>query len=54
MVMTNVFKIIFLVLAILYGFGNLVRIKYRQAISSAQMFLMTIGIVGFIVLQFGW
>ena len=53
MEMTTVFKIIFLVLAILYGFGNFVRIKYRQAISALQMILMTIGIVGFLVLQWG-
>lgn len=47
-----IIKIISLAIAILYGFSNIVRAFRGQKISSLQMLLMTIGIVGFIVIQF--
>lgn len=48
----NIIKCIFLFLAITYGFSNTVKAFRKMAISEAQMFLMGIGIVGFIYLQF--
>lgn len=45
-------KLLCLFLGILYGFGNLVRAKRNLQISSQQMILMAIGVVGFIGLEF--
>lgn len=45
-------KCICLFFAIVYGFSNLVKAFRKLRISNAQLFLMGIGIVGFIYLQF--
>lgn len=47
-----ILKCICLFLAILYGFSNTVKAFRNMNISSMQLLLMTIGIVGFIYLQF--
>lgn len=45
-------KCICLFLAIVYGFSNVVKAFRNLKIYNAQLFLMGIGIVGFIYLQF--
>ena len=45
------FKCVFLLLAIVYGFSNVVKAFRKLKIYNAQLFLMGIGIVGFIYLQ---
>ena len=45
-------KCVFLFLAILYGFSNAVKAFCKLNISNIQLILMTIGIVGFVYLQF--
>jgi len=45
-------KIICLFLAIWLGFINLGKLKYRHAIPPMNFLIMTIGIVGFVVIQF--
>jgi hypothetical protein len=45
-------KIIFLFLAVLYGLEIVVKSRYKSTIYASHIVLMTIGIVGFIVLQF--
>lgn len=47
-----ILKAIFLLWAIVYGFGNICRAANKQDISAMQMWLMGIGVVGFITLQF--
>lgn len=47
-----IMKIIFLLYAIVYGFGNIVRAFRGTAIHSLQLVLMSVGIVGFIVIQY--
>ncbi|MBL4951055.1 hypothetical protein JK635_02220 [Neobacillus sp. YIM B02564] len=47
-----ILKIIFLFLAILYGLDIVIKSRYKNTIYASQLVLMTIGIVGFIVLQF--
>lgn len=49
-----ILKIFFLMLAVMYGFSNLFKVIVKEpcnSINNMQMFLMSIGIVGFIVLQ---
>lgn len=56
----GILKCIFLVLGIAYGMSNLVKILFglirggSQKITTTQFFLMAIGIVGFLALQFNW
>lgn len=56
----GILKCIFLVLGIVYGMSNLVKILFvlirsvSQKITTTQFFLMAIGIVGFLALQFNW
>jgi hypothetical protein len=50
--MLIILKILFLFLAVFYGFSNIGRIHYKQSVESMNIALMAIGIVGFIVLQF--
>lgn len=45
-------KCICLALAIIYGFSNIVKAFRNFNIGTIQVLLMTIGIVGFIYLQF--
>lgn len=47
-----VLKCLFLFLAILYGFSNIGKVFLKNNIGSGQLLLMTIGIVGFILIQF--
>lgn len=53
MINTNL-KIIFLVIAVAYTYSNTVKTFRGQGISSRNIFLMAIGIVGFIAFQFEW
>lgn len=49
-----ILKIFFLMLAVMYGFSNLFKAIMKgpfNSINNMQMFLMSVGIVGFIVLQ---
>lgn len=49
-----ILKIFFLMLAVLYGFSNFFKAIVKgpfNSINNTQMLLMTVGIVGFIVLQ---
>lgn len=50
--MVNIIKAILLLIGIAYGFSNVVRLCYRKSISAFQILFMSIGIVGFIYLQF--
>ena len=56
----GILKCMFLVLGIVYGMSNLIKILFAlisddlQKITTAQFFLMAIGIVGFLALQFNW
>jgi hypothetical protein len=50
----TILKIIFLIVAIAYSYSNTARIIKGQGVSSVQVFLMAIGIVGFIAFQFEW
>lgn len=45
-------KFVCLVVGVSYGYSNTVKVIRRQSISSAMVILMTIGIVGFVFLQF--
>ena len=45
-------KCICLSLAIIYGFSNVVKAFRKMDIGSGQLLLMTVGIVGFVYLQF--
>ena len=45
-------KCLFLFLAIMYGFSNTVKAFRKHSIGNSQLFLMTIGIVGFVWLEF--
>lgn len=47
-----VLKYVCLFLAIVYGFGNVVRTFRGQTIHSPQVLLMGLGIVGYILLEF--
>lgn len=49
-----ILKCVFLVLAIVYGFSCFGRLFRKQSVSTNAMFLMAIGIVGFIAFQFKW
>lgn len=44
-------KFICLLLGVVYGFSNIAKVYYKQHISSAQMFMMGLGITGFVFLQ---
>lgn len=44
-------KFICLLLGIVYGFSNIAKVYCKQNISSAQMFMMGLGITGFVFLQ---
>lgn len=50
----GILKCAFLIVGIVYGFGNIGRIIYKKSISDLQLFIMAIGIVGFLALQFNW
>ena len=50
--MINIIKAILLLIGITYGFSNMVKACYHKSISSFQIWFMSIGIVGFIYLQF--
>lgn len=45
-------KCICLLLAIIYGFSNVAKFARNQTIHGVQIFLMAVGIVGFIYFQF--
>lgn len=45
-------KFVCLLLGVMYGFSNIVKGANGHAISSAQVILMSLGIVGFVFLQF--
>lgn len=47
-----IIKIICLLLAVTYGYGNTIKAFRGQAISGFQTLAMAIGIVGFVVVQF--
>ena len=47
-----VLKILFLTIAICYSFTCFARLVRGQAVSGAQTWLMAVGIVGFVALQF--
>ena len=47
-----ILKIVFLFLAILMSLINFSRINYRMDVPSLNFVLQSIGIVGFIVIQF--
>lgn len=47
-----ILKIVFLFLAVWMTSVNLARLAYKNDIRGGHLFLMAIGIVGFIVLQF--
>lgn len=47
-----ILKIIFLFLAISYGLDITVKSIYKNTVYASHLILVTIGIVGFIVLQF--
>ena len=47
-----VLKYLCLFVAIMYGFGNVVRAFRNQTISGFQIFLMAGGIVGYVLLEF--
>ena len=47
-----ILKFICLVVGLMYGFGNVVRSFRGLSVSAFQMLTMSIGIVGFIFLQF--
>ena len=49
-----VLKIIFLIIAIMYTYANTARVIRGQHVSSAQLFSMAAGIVGFITFHFEW
>ena len=46
-------KVLFLFLGVLFSSTNLAKVYYKEVIPSGNFFLMTLGIVGFIVLQYG-
>lgn len=48
----TILKIIFLFMAVAYSFTNIARIIVKQNIPPINVYVMSIGIVGFIVLQF--
>ena len=50
----TILKIIFLIIAVIYFYSNTAKVFRGQAISSFQIILMAIGIVGFIAFQFNW
>lgn len=50
----TILKIIFLLLAIMYGFSNVVKAFKGLEINDVQIMLMAIGIVGFIAFQLEW
>ena len=52
-ILKNILTIIFLLLAIVYGFTNIVKAFRGQRISSIEIWLMAIGIAGFIALHSG-
>lgn len=47
-----IIKLLCLLLAIMYGFNNIGRLIRKQPITTGQIFLMSIGIVGFVAIQF--
>lgn len=53
-VLKNILRIIFLLLAIIYGFANTIKAIRGHNISAGAISLMAIGIVGFIAIQFEW
>ena len=55
----GILKCVFLTLGIVYTVSNLSKILFglrgsSQKITTGQFFLMAIGIVGFLALQFNW
>lgn len=48
----TILKIMFLFFAVLYTIANLTKIKYKNDIPSGNILFQTIGIIGFIVIQF--
>ena len=51
MVIILIGKVVFLFLAISFGFINLVKMKYGHALTDKNNFLMSAGITGFITLH---
>lgn len=45
-------KILFLFIGVLYSINVSARVRYKSNISASHMIMMTVGIVGFVVLQF--
>ena len=50
----TIFKIIFLVLAIVYTFSNIVKTIRNQNLEASPIWMMAIGIVGFLAIQLEW
>ena len=50
----TILKIIFLIIAVAYGYSNTARIFKGQGVSGFRVYLMAIGIVGFIAFQLEW
>lgn len=44
-------KFIFLVLAIMFGYICVARLFVKQTVHSVQIILMSVGIAGFVILQ---
>lgn len=53
--MTNIIlKIIFLIMAVMYGYSNTAKVFKGQRVTGIQIFLMALGIVGFVSIHFEW
>jgi hypothetical protein len=50
--MLTILKIIFLFIGVLYLSSVILKARYKTNVPSEQIFIMVLGIVGFIVLQF--
>lgn len=46
-------KIVFLFLAVWWSSVNVGRVIYKQKVPAINVFIMAIGIVGFVTIQFG-
>lgn len=51
--MFSIFKIAFLFLAVWWGFVNVGKVIYREPVPADNILIMAVGIVGFLVMQFG-
>lgn len=49
-----ILKLALLIVGIAYGFTCFARLVFKQNIHTGQILLMSIGIVGFLAIQFNW